>query len=68
MKRNVHHDSGIIHPNYNSNKQTSNTISVIVSGEVQTKDSFDVKIRNAFDEENSVNGARKINSANINQL
>jgi hypothetical protein len=41
---------------------------VIVSGDVQTKDSFDVKIGNAFDEENSVNGARKINSANINQL
>ena len=43
MKRYLHHDSGIIHPNYNSNKHTWNTISVIVSGDVQTKYSINVK-------------------------
>jgi hypothetical protein len=39
MKRNLHHSSGIIHPNYNPNDQISYTIPVIVSGDVETKDS-----------------------------
>jgi len=41
---------------------------VIVSGDVQTKDSINVINRNTFDDEDSVNGAPKLNSANINQL
>ena len=58
MKRNLHHGSGIIHPNYNSNDQILYTITVIVSGDVQTKDiSVRVRNRNAFDMEVSVNGA-----------
>jgi hypothetical protein len=57
MERNLHHGSGIIHPNYNSNEQISHTIPVIVSGDVQTKDSVSVINRNAFDMEDSVNGA-----------
>jgi hypothetical protein len=56
MKRNLHHGSGIIHPNYNSNEQTSYTIPVIVCGDVQTKDNVKVINRNAFDTEDSVNG------------
>jgi len=40
MKTNLHHGSGIIHPNYNSNEQISYTIPVIVCGHVQTKDSI----------------------------
>jgi hypothetical protein len=57
MKRNLRHGSGIIRPNYNSNDQISYTITVIVSGDVQTKGSFKVINRNAFDTEVSVNGA-----------
>ena len=57
MKRNLRHGSGIIHPNYNSNDQISYTITVIVSGDVQTKDSVKVINRNALDMEVSVNGA-----------
>jgi hypothetical protein len=34
MKRNLHHGSGIIHPNYNSVEETSYTIPVIVTGDV----------------------------------
>jgi hypothetical protein len=34
MKRNLHHGAGIIHPNYDSNEQTTYTIPVIVSGDV----------------------------------
>ena len=34
IKRNMHHGSGIIHPNYNSNEQTLYTIPVIASGDV----------------------------------
>jgi len=68
MKRNLHHGSGIIHPNYDSNEQILYTIPVIVCGDVQTKDSVSVINRNAFDMEDSVNGAPKLNSANINQL
>jgi len=49
MKRNLHHGSGIIHPNYNSSDQISYTIPVIVSGDVETKDSVKVINRNAFD-------------------
>ena len=59
MKRNLHHGSGIIHPNYNSSDQISYTIPVIVSGDVETKDSVKVINRNAFDTEVSVNGATK---------
>jgi len=68
MKRNLHHGSGIIHPNYNSNEQISYTIPVIVCGDVQTKDSVSVINNNAFDMEDNVNDALKLNSANINQL
>jgi hypothetical protein len=38
MNRNLRHGSGIIHPNYNSNDQMSYTITVIVSGDVQTEE------------------------------
>jgi hypothetical protein len=55
MKRNLHHGSGIIHPNYNSQKQISYTIVVIVCGDVQTKGSVKVINRNALDTEDSVN-------------
>jgi hypothetical protein len=41
---------------------------VIVSGNVETEDSFNVINRNAFHTEDSVNGAPKLNSANIKQL
>jgi len=41
---------------------------VIVSGNVQTKDSVSVINRNAFDIEDIVNGAPKLHSAHINQL
>jgi hypothetical protein len=68
MKRNVHHGSGITHPNSNSNEQILYTIPVIVSGDVQTKDSDSVINRNAFGMEDSVNGAPKLNSTHINQL
>jgi hypothetical protein len=57
MKRNLHHGSGIIHPNYNSNEQILYTIPVIVSGDVQTKDRVKVINRNAFDTEHSAHGA-----------
>ena len=41
---------------------------MIVSGNVQTKDSVSVINRNAFDIEDIVNGAPKLHSAHINQL
>jgi hypothetical protein len=66
MNRNLHHGPGIIHSNYNSNEQTSYTIPVIMSGDVETEDSVNVigvsMIRT------TLNGAPKLNSANINQL
>ena len=68
MKRNLHHGSGIIHPNSNSNEQILYTVPVIVSGDVQKKESISVINRNAFDIEDSVNGALKLNSAHIHQL
>jgi hypothetical protein len=68
MKRNLHHGSGIIHPNSNSNEHISYTIPVIVSGDVKTRDSVSVINRNAFDMEDSVKGALKLYSAHINQL
>jgi hypothetical protein len=55
MKRNLHHGSSIIHPNYNSNEQVSYTIPVIAS-DVPTKDSVKVRNRNAFDIEDRENG------------
>jgi len=42
MNRNLHHGPGIIHPYYNSNEQTSYTVPVIVSGDVETEDSVNV--------------------------
>jgi hypothetical protein len=41
---------------------------VIFSGNVQTEDGVSVINRNAFDMEDSVNGAMELNSAHINQL
>jgi hypothetical protein len=57
MNRNLRCGSGIIHPNYNSNGQILYTVTVIVSGDVQTKDSIKVINSNIFDVEVSVNGA-----------
>ena len=68
MKINLHHGSGIIHRIYNSNEQTAYTIPVIVSGHVQTKYSVNLINKNAFNTEDRVNGAPKLNSANIKQL
>jgi hypothetical protein len=57
MKRNLHHGSGITHPNHNSNEQILYTIPVIVSGDVQTKDRVKVTNRNAFDTEDGAHDA-----------
>ena len=57
MKRNLHNGTGEIRPRYNSNKQISYNIPVIVSGDVPTKDSVKVINGNAFGTEGSVNGA-----------
>jgi hypothetical protein len=57
IKRNLHHGSAIIHPNYNSNEHILYTIPVTVSGDVQTKDRVKVTNSNALHTENSINGA-----------
>lgn len=44
MKRNLHHGSGKVHPNYNSYEQISYTVSLIVSGDVPTEVSVKVII------------------------